>query len=184
MKLIPKRSIFIFKEGGSTSSKTKKVNWTKVQKDPEYKKFNWKMDTDNLSILQDSLINRGADVPEQIAIFSQVIPENGGSTKAHGNGAFGLVGWRDYRAKNLPQTLSGQIHKLMTEVYDNKSAKDWTHGGPGTGIQSGKEMYGFFKETPVVRKAVNAFMRGYVRPPESQYNKRQDFAKFLQNYIR
>lgn len=171
MKLIPK------------AQKGKKVNWESVRKDPDYKKFGWKMNPQNLSIIQDSLINRNARVPEQIAMFSQIIPENGGDTGPHGNDAFGLVGWRDSRAENLPKTLSGQIHKLMVETYDNPTAKDWSHGGPGMGIQTGKEMYEFFKKTPVVRKAVNAFMRGYVRPPEEVYNKRQEFAKFLQKYF-
>lgn len=187
IKLISKSTLPIFRGGGSSTQSKKlnrKVDWNKVKQDPNYKKFDWRMDTKNLSIIQDSLINRKVDAPEQIAIFSQIIPENGGSTGPHGNEAFGLVGWRGSRAKSLPKTLSGQIHKLMTETYDNPSAKDWTHGGPGMGIQTGKEMYNFFKETPVVRKAVNAFMRGYVRPPESEYQKRQDFAKFLQNYIK
>lgn len=187
IKLISKSTLPIFRGGGSSTQPKKlnrKVDWNKVKQDPNYKKFDWRMDTKNLSIIQDSLINRKVDAPEQIAIFSQIIPENGGSTGPHGNEAFGLIGWRGSRAKSLPKTLSGQIHKLMTETYDNPSAKDWTHGGPGMGIQTGKEMYNFFKETPVVRKAVNAFMRGYVRPPESEYQKRQDFAKFLQNYIK
>lgn len=172
MKLIPK------------AQRGRKVNWDQVRKDPDYKKFGWRMNTKNLSIIQDSLINRRADAPEQIAVFSQVVPENGGSTGAHGNGAFGLVGWRGERAKGLPKSLSGQIHKLMEETYNNPSATDWSHGGPGMGISTGKEMYQFFKKTPVVRKAVNAFMRGYVRPPEQDYQKRQEFAKFLQRYIK
>lgn len=163
--------------------KGKKVDWNQVRKDPQYKQFNWRLEPKNLSIIQDSLLNRGADTIEQIAIFSQIVPENGGSTDPHGNGAYGLVGWRGSRAKNLSTTLSGQIHKLMEEVYNNPKAKDWTHGGSGMGIQTGKEMYNFFKETPVVRKAVNAFMRGYVRPPEQEYQKRQDFAKFLSKYF-
>ena len=163
--------------------KGKKVDWNQVRKDPQYKQFSWKLEPKNLSIIQDSLLNRGADTVEQIAIFSQIVPENGGSANPHGNGAYGLVGWRGSRAKNLPTTLSGQIHKLMEEVYNNPKAKDWTHGGPGTGIQSGKEMYNFFRKTPIIRKGVNAFMRGYVCPPKQEYQKRQDFAKFLSKYF-
>lgn len=132
--------------------KGKKVNWNQVKRDPQYKQFDWRLEPKNLSIIQDSLLNRGADAVEQIAIFSQIVPENGGSTGSHGNGAHGLVGWRGSRAKGLPHTLSGQIHKLMEEVYNNPKAKDWTHGGSGMGIQSGKEMYNFFRQTPVVRK--------------------------------
>lgn len=170
-KLIPK-----FQRG-------KKVNWNQIKRDPEYKKFDWKMNTDNLSIIQDSLLNRKIDPVEQIAVFSQAVPENGGDIGPHGNGAFGILGWRGTRAQNLPTTLDGQIHKMLEETYNNPKAKDWTHGGKGTGIQTGKEMYEFFKTTPVTRKAVNAFMRGYVRPPQSEYQKRQDFAKFLEKYF-
>lgn len=182
VKLVPKSKVASKKK--NPIPRTKKVDWNKVRKDPGYTDFDWDMNVDNLSIIQDSLIRRNADAVEQIAMFSQIIPENGGSTDEHGNGASGLVGWRGSRADNLPADLPGQIHKLMTETYDNPSAKDWTHGGPGMGIKSGKEMYNFFKETPVVRKAVNAFMRGYVRPPKEEYQKRQDFAKFLQKYIK
>ena len=163
--------------------KGKKVDWNQIKRDPQYKQFDWRLEPKNLSIIQDSLLNRGADAVEQIAIFSQIVPENGGSTSSHGNGAHGLVGWRGPRAEGLSTTLSGQIHKLMEEVYNNPKAKDWTHGGPGMGIKSGKEMYNFFRETPVIRKGVNAFMRGYVRPPKEEYQKRQDFAKFLSKYF-
>lgn len=163
--------------------KGKKVDWNQIKRDPQYKQFDWRLEPKNLSIIQDSLLNRGADAVEQIAIFSQIVPENGGSTSSHGNGAHGLVGWRGPRAEGLSTTLSGQIHKLMEEVYNNPKAKDWTHGGPGMGIKSGKEMYNFFRKTPVIRKGVNAFMRGYVRPPKEEYQKRQDFAKFLSKYF-
>lgn len=163
--------------------KGKKVDWNQIKRDPQYKQFDWRLEPKNLSIIQDSLLNRGADAVEQIAIFSQIVPENGGSTSSHGNGAHGLVGWRGPRAEGLSTTLSGQIHKLMEEVYNNSKAKDWTHGGPGMGIKSGKEMYNFFRKTPVIRKGVNAFMRGYVRPPKEEYQKRQDFAKFLSKYF-
>ena len=60
--------------------KGKKVNWNQVKRDPQYKQFDWKLEPKNLSIIQDSLLNRGTDVVEQIAIFSQIVPENGGST--------------------------------------------------------------------------------------------------------
>lgn len=163
--------------------KVKKVDWNQVKNHSGYKEFDWKLLPENLSIIQDSLIKRNADKPEQIAIFSQIIPENGGNTSEHGNGANGLVGWRGSRATNLSQDLSGQIHKLMEEIYNNPNAKDWTNGGPGMGIKSGKEMYNFFKKTPVTRKAVNAFMRGYIRPPQEVYEQRQSFAKFLEQFF-
>lgn len=163
--------------------KKKKVDWNAVKKDPEYKEnFGWKLLPDNMVVIQDSLINRNATVPQMIAVYSQAVPENGGDPGAHGNDAFGIMGWRGPRAEGLPETLDEQIHKLMTEMYDNPKAKDWTHGGPGMGIQTGKEMYEFFQTTPVVRKAVNAFMRGYVRPPKSAYDTRQEFANYLKKF--
>lgn len=171
-KLIPK------------AQRGRKVNWEKLKRDKDYKQFNWKMNTRNLSILQDSLIRRGAGPAEQIAIFSQVIPESGGDTKPHGNGAHGLVGWRGTRSKTSPYSLPRQIHHLMETIYNNPEGKDWSHGGEGMGIQTGKEMNTFFKRTTVPRKAVNAFMRGYVRPPKDQYDKRQEFAKLLGRYIK
>jgi hypothetical protein len=79
-----------------------------------------------------------------------VIPENGGNTTSHGNGAHGLVGWRGDRAINLPENFDGQAHKLMVELFDNPTGKDWTHGGKGTGVMTGREMYELFNSTPNV----------------------------------
>lgn len=166
-------------------NKVSRVDWEGLQSDPEYKKnYNWRIDTNNMRVLEDSLINRNTGYAQRIGVLSQVVPESGGSPKPHGNGAYGLVGWRGARAKKLPSNLPGQIHTLMEGIYNNPSSKDWSHGGSGMGIQSGKEMHGFFKKTPVVRKAVNAFMRGYVRPPEEVYQKRQGFAKLLQKHLK
>jgi hypothetical protein len=35
----------------------------------------------------------------------------------------------------------------MSEIYDNPTAKDWSHGGTGTGVQTGKEMMNLFLNT-------------------------------------
>ena len=36
----------------------------------------------------------GAGINDIVALSSQIIPENGGETGDHGNGAIGLIGWR------------------------------------------------------------------------------------------
>lgn len=159
----------------------KKVDWKKLQNDPRYKKYDWKINPKNLSILQDSLIKRNISRPQQIAIFSQVIPENGGNITPHGNGAFGILGYRGSRKNNLPNNLGGQIHKALYETFDNPT--DWTHGGKGSGFNSGKEANNTFVNTNNVLSATNAFMKGYVRPPQSEYKKRQDFIELLKSYF-
>lgn len=166
--------------------KRKRLNVKSLKADPNYKKFGWYIEDKNIDILQDSLANRNATDAQSKAILSQVIPENGGRTTAHGNGAIGVVGWRGPRAIGLPTTLSGQIHKLMEEVFNNPKAKDWSHGGPGMNIKSAKEMYNFWKSGAmgVDRKATNAFMNGYVRPPEDQKAKRLEFVKLINKHYK
>ena len=160
------------------------IDIKKVMKDPVYKKeFGWKINPDNINIIQDSIQARNLTKPQTISILSQVIPENGGNTTSHGNGAYGLVGWRGTRAIGLSNKLSEQIHKLMVETLENPKGKDWSHGGKGTGIKTGKEMNQFWKSGAYnnVRKATNAFMRGYVRPPKEVYDKRLKFAEYLKS---
>lgn len=154
-------------------------------KDKEFKEnFDLKLHPDNLIIANDSLVNRGASKVQRAAVLSNIISESGGDTKAHGNGAFGLVGWRGTRAVGLPKNLPGQLHKLMVETFERP--KDWHHGGPGMNINSSKEMYEFWKSGAgnSVRKATNAMTRGYVRPPKEQYEKRIDLANILFRYLK
>lgn len=166
--------------------KRKRLDIKSLKADPEYKNFGWYIEDKNIEILQDSLANRNATDSQSKAILSQVIPENGGRITPHGNGAYGLVGWRGPRAIGLPNTLSGQIHKLMEESFNNPTAKDWHHGGPGMNINSAKEMYEFWKSGAmgIDRKAVNAFMNGYIRPPENQKAIRQEFIKLIDKHYK
>lgn len=160
----------------------KRLDIEGLRKDPRYKEFNWYMNPTNLNIIQDSLTARKADFPEQVAVFSQVIPESGGDTKPHGNGASGVLGWRGPRKENLPEDAPGQTHKIMSEIYDNPTAKDWTHGGKGTGVKTGRDMRRLFLDTPNVIQATKAFMKGYVRPESREWNRRLKFAELLKSY--
>lgn len=161
----------------------KRLNVKAMQQDPEYKNYDWYIDEKNIAALQDSLINRNAGYAQRLATLAMVIPENGGRPTPHGNGAYGLVGWRGNRAKNLPQDFGGQAHKLMVELFDNPQGKDWTHGGAGTNVQTGKEMYNIFNTTQNSVQATKAMMKGYVRPPKSEYDKRVAFINLLKKYM-
>lgn len=180
---------FNYKKGGQISflqnGGYSRIDWDALQIDPEYRKnFNWRMNKNNLRIIEDSLINRKMGYAQRIGVLSQVVPENGGESTPHSNGAFGLVGWRGDRAIGLPKTLSGQIHWLMEDIHNNKKAKNWTDGGSGTNVDSGKEMLQFYMTTPNVRQATKAFMKGYVRPPKKDYEKRIQFTDLLKRYMK
>jgi hypothetical protein len=130
------------------------------------------------------LIGRNAGYPQRLATLAMVIPENGGNTTAHGNGAYGLVGWRGDRAVNLPADFAGQAHKLMVELFANPTGKDWTHGGKGTGVMTGREMYELFNGTNNTSQATKAIMKGYVRPESSEHQKRIDFTQLLKRHMK
>ena len=156
-----------------------------LRKDPDFvKEFNLHMNDKNLSIAQDSLIGRNANFAQRVAILSNIISESGGETKPHGNGAHGLIGWRSDRAYNLPTTLDGQLHYLMTETFANPSGKNWHHGGDGTGVNTGKEMYNLFNTTQNVNQATAAYTRGFVRPPSSEYERRKTLAQLIKKYMK
>ena len=156
-----------------------------LMNDPEFKKnYNLYINPGNITIANDSLINRGANNAQIGAVLTQIISESGGETKPHGNGAYGLIGWRGERAKGLPTTLSGQLHHLMKGLFE--SHKDWSDGGPGMNIGTGKEMQQFFKDGAYnnYRKATNAVMNGYVRPPEDQKAKRHALVQLVKKYMK
>lgn len=156
-----------------------------LMKDSEFKKnHNLYINPKNLEIANDSLINRGANNAQIGAVLTQIISESGGETKPHGNGAYGLIGWRGTRAKGLPKDLPGQLHHLMKGLFE--SHKDWSDGGAGMNIGTGKEMQQFFKDGAYnnYRKATNAVMNGYVRPPEDQKAKRHALVQIVKRYIK
>lgn len=162
----------------------KRLDIQSLKADPEYKNYDWFIDDKNIEILQDSLENRKARFPQRVSTLAMVIPENGGRTTPHGNGAFGLVGWRGPRAKNLPKDIGGQTHKLMEELFGNPNSIDWTHGGKGTNVNTGSEMHKLYKNTDNTEQATKAIMKGYVRPPQSEYNKRIAFARLLKKHMK
>ena len=156
-----------------------------LMNDPEFKKnHNLYINPKNIAIANDSLIGRNANNAQIGAVLTQIISESGGETKPHGNGAYGLIGWRGARAKGLPTTLSGQLHHLMKGLFE--SHKDWSDGGPGMNIGTGKEMQQFFKDGAYnnYRKATNAVMNGYVRPPEDQKAKRHALVQIVKRYMK
>lgn len=162
----------------------KRLDLEGLRTDPEFKQFNWYIHDDNINALQDSLINRNAGLPQRIATLSMVIPESGGKPDPHGNGAEGVVGWRGDRAIDLPKDFGGQAHKLMVELFENPAGKDWTHGGKGTNVQTGKEMYNLFNNTQNTIQATNAIMKGYVRPETSEHERRRQFALLLKKHMK
>lgn len=171
-----------FQQGG-TADKINRVNWTGLMNDPTYKaNFGWKIDPKAMAVIEDSLVNRQAGFPQRMGVLSQVVAESGGSTKDHGNGAAGLIGWRGERKKNLPSTLAGQAHKLMEELYTKNNGNAWSHGGEGTHVNSGEEMRQLFLGTKNVNQATKAVMKGLVRPEQSVWDKRLRLVPLLRKY--
>lgn len=179
--LIPKHYTGTGKDGVVYS----RLDINGLRQDPDFKKeFDLYMNDENLKIAQDSLINRGANFAQRVAVLSSLISESGGETKEHGNGAVGLVGWRGDRAKNLAKTLSGQLHHLMSELFSNNSGTNWHHGGTGSGVNSAKEMYELFNSTQNVNQATAAITRGYVRPEEHERDRRKRLAQIIKKYMK
>lgn len=166
-----------------TGGPVKRVNWNSLASDPEYKNnYNWKINSKNMGVIEDSLVNRGAGYAQRIGLLSQVVPESGGNTAPHGNGAYGLIGWRGVRASGLPKDLPGQTHKLMEGLF-NPKAQHWNHGGAGTNVNSGREMQELYTNTDNSIQATKAVMKGFVRPEKTEWDKRIGFSKLLKKHM-
>ena len=162
----------------------KRLDVKGLQSDPQWKNYQYKLHPKNLAVLQDSMQVRNMGFPQRVAMLSQVISENGGHTTPHGNGAYGLIGWRGGRESGLGTSLPKQIHRLMDDTYNNKRAKEWNHGGKGTGVQTGQEMQQLFRSSPNTVQATKALMKGYVRPPVDSMQKRIDLTNLLKRYMK
>lgn len=177
-----KRRKLILKSQQGNSFKRLDING--LISDPDWKNYKLKINRKNIEIIQDSMKNRNMKFPQRVAILTNIISENGGDTTPHGNGAYGLLGWRGGREKGIGKILPKQIHKVMEDIYNNKQSKEWTHGGKGTGVQSGKEMHQLFINTENTSQATNAFTKGYVRPSKEDIEKRSMFAKLIRKYMK
>ncbi len=143
-----------------------------------------KLNVRNLEVMQDSMQARGMSYPQRVAVLSQAILENGGETGEHGNGAFGIMGWRGDRRIGLRNNIHQQTHRLMEDIYNNGNYREWTHGGKGTGVQTGREMQQLYRNTKNTKQAVGSLMKGYVRPPKSVMQERYDFINTLSKYMK
>lgn len=168
-------------QGGSM----KKLDIKGMRNDAEFKKhFNLYMHDEYLNALQDSLINRKAGYAQRVSVLGMAIPENGGRPTPHGNGAVGIMGWRGDRAVGLPKDFGGQAHHLMLELFENPKGTNWTHGGKGTNVQTGKEMRELWNKTQNVAQATNALMKGYVRPETSEHARRQQLVNIIKRHMK
>lgn len=124
------------------------------------------IDTTMLRDLDNLLIQREMPLPQrQSIIFSS--QQEGNTTGAHGNGAYGLVGWRGERAtpiidKSLEEQAEYLYNTLMS--YD---PSHWNHGGKGSGYQTGKEAQEAFMNAQTAEDAIRALNYGYIRPPQA-----------------
>ena len=139
---------------------------------------NRRIDTTMMRNIDNVLIKSKINKPQRQAI-AMTSHQEGITTGSHGNGASGLLGWRGTRAKNLPTTLQGQVEKIYNEVYGDFDSNNWTHGGKGSGYNTGREAQIAFKNAQTLEDAVKALNFGYVRPGYDETLRRIEEAKKL-----
>ena len=165
------REIYKYQKGGKITADLTPLNLQRMYaNNPKYGDNRY-MDTVMLRNIDNYMISKGVGLPQRQAIAFTVHQE-GNTTGAHGNGAFGLVGWRDVRAANLPKSTKGQAAKLYQDVYGEFNADNWNHGGKGSGYKSGKAAQQAFQNAKTASEAAKALNYGYVRPPLEDRKKR------------
>lgn len=124
------------------------------------------METDNklLTELDDYLKSRNVGLPQRQAILYNVVQE-GSTTKGHGNGAYGLLGWRGVR---IPRKGINQMEYLYNTIFGKYNANHWKDGDEESGYMSGREAQQAFINAKTVEDALNALTYGYVRPKLEQ----------------
>lgn len=117
--------------------------------------------------LDNYLVYRGVGLPQRQAILFSVQQE-GSTAKKHGNGAYGLVGWRGDRKKEVQgKNAKQQAEYLVNTLYDTGNDNvsfNWHHGGRGSGYQNAKEAQDAFINAKTAKDAAHALNYGYIRP--------------------
>ena len=72
----------------------------------------------------------------------------------------------------------------MNGLYSNPKATDWTHGGAGTNVNTGKEMQQLYQNSPNVKVATKAVMKGFVRPGPEEWNKRVAVTSLINRHMK
>lgn len=129
------------------------------------------LDTNLLREVYNQLIKRGMPLSQRMAVASTAHQE-GSILTSHGNGAFGLFGFRGTRAENLPNTAEGQADKIYDETFGVFNPNNWNHGGKGSGYKTSKEAQQAFINASTPEEAMHALTYGYVRPPQEDRKKR------------
>lgn len=123
------------------------------------------MDTTLLRNMDNFMIRRNVGYPQRVAMATNVHQE-GSKLGSHGNGAYGLVGWRGSRATPVINTNdSVQFQYLYDTTLGDYDNSHWHHGGKGSGYNTAKEAQQAFIDADNVEDATRALTYGYVRPP-------------------
>lgn len=129
------------------------------------------LDTNLVRAVDNQLIKRGMGLPQRMAVASSIHQE-GSTLGDHKNGAFGLVGYRGNRAKNLPSTAEGQADKIYDETFGKFNGDNWHYGGEVSGYKRAREAQQAFINARTPEEAMHALTYGYVRPPQEARQKR------------
>lgn len=124
---------------------------------------------ENMSALQDSMINRGYPEPQRYTVLSNILHESGGDPNAvDATGEFrGIAQWSKERySKDL--SFEEQITKLLNES-EIPEQPYWSDGGGGKPyIGKLKDGYDKFWSTPHTDSAALYYTKGYIRPAEEK----------------
>lgn len=136
-----------------------------MDNNPDY--GNRHIDTTMLRQLDNYLIGQEMPLPQrQAIIFSS--QQEGNTVDAHGNGAYGLVGWRDDRATPIIGKGIDEQAEYLYNTLMRYSPVHWSDGGKGSGFKSGREAQQAFLDAITAEEAVRALNQGYIKPPRSE----------------
>lgn len=121
----------------------------------------------NMNQLQDSLINRGYNDPQRLAILASVLHETGGDPTAK-NGIYkGMIQWGPDRYPSSDD-VGVQIHELI-ETSNNVKTPNWSDGGGGVPYtKTAKSGFDSFWNSDNAYDATLYYNKGYVRPKEER----------------
>lgn len=138
----------------------------------------------NMNQLQDSLINRGYNDPQRLAILASVLHETGGDPTAK-NGIYkGMIQWGPDRYPSSDD-VGVQIHELI-ETSNNVKTPNWSDGGGGVPYtKTAKSGFDSFWNSDNAYDATLYYNKGYVRPKEERARiNRAKEAEHMSNHLK
>lgn len=140
-----------------------------------------KVDTKNMEKIYYGLVSRGVNGNQLKALMGAIAEESGGDpyVESSGKNYRGLSQWskerltdeefRKIKEMSVDDAIDYELDKLIDGLNATSGSDSFTHGGKGSGYDTGAQaMNAFWNQDATLESVVHALNNGYIRPGDRE----------------